>query len=371
MMYDLIKKLNTGKVCAGMRGGMGGGSTTTSTTSSTDTSTTTTSTTNGGMGGGGGMGGACYTYPGAPATPGLTTADITFNRTIYMNGSMRMDDGRSVSIWGFSDGGGMGGGGMGGGDFPSAPIRVRQGQLVHTVLNNPGMMWLHTIHHHGIEPSTENDGVGHYSHDVQGSYTYQWRPSHAGTFFYHCHTNTVLHAEMGMYGALIVDPPEGPGTLYSGGPSYDVEAIWACDEIDSSWHRLNWAAGTCGGDVGLNSLNPDYFIISGVDGDRSALTDSRVATTVSRGQSLLVRYICAGFLPQRISFGGLTGKLHMSDGRALPRSVNVTSIEASAAERYDIIFEPDQRGVYEVTVDTLDWVTGNVLGTARTRITVT
>jgi len=32
---------------------------------------------------------------------------------------------------------------------------------------------------------------------------------------------------------------------------------------------------------------------------------------------------------------------------------------------------PDQCGVYEVTVDTLDWVTGNVIGTARTRITVT
>jgi len=43
------------------------------------------------MGGGGGMGGgACYTYPDAPATPGLTTADITFSQGIYMNGSMRM-----------------------------------------------------------------------------------------------------------------------------------------------------------------------------------------------------------------------------------------------------------------------------------------
>lgn len=367
-MYDLLKQIETGKVVGGRRSRMEGGSTTTTTTTTTTTNTntnTTTSTSGGGM-----MGGACYTYPGAPATPGLTTADITFNRNIYMNGSMRMDDGRSVTIWGFSDGGG-GMGGMGGGDFPSPLIRVKQGQLVHTVLNNSGMMWLHTIHHHGIEPSTENDGVGHYSFDVQGVYTYQWRPSHAGTFFYHCHVNTVLHAEMGMYGALIVDPPEGPGTLFTGGPSYDVEAIWACDEIDSSWHNLNWAAGTCGGDVGLNSLNPDYFIISGVDGDRSALTDSRVATSVEVGQTLLVRYICAGYLPQRITFGGLTASVVMSDGRALPRPIEVTSMEAGAAERYDFIFEPDKRGVYEVTVDTLDWVTGDVIGTARTRITVT
>ncbi len=359
-MYNLLKQLELGKVSGMRRRRMGGGSGSTSNTTSGG---------GGGMGGGG-MGGGCYTYPASPATPGLTTADITFNRSIYMNGSMRMDDGRSVSIWGFRDGGGGMGGGMGGGDFPSPPIRVTQGQLVHTILNNPGMMWLHTIHHHGIEPSTENDGVGHYSFDVRGSYTYQWRPSHAGTFFYHCHTNTVLHAEMGMYGALIVDPPEGPGTLFSGGPTYDVEAIWACDEIDSSWHRLNWAAGTCGGDAGLNSLNPDYFIISGVDGKRSALTDPRVATTVAVGQTLLVRYICAGYLPQRITFGGLTASMVMSDGRALPRPVDVTSMDACSAERYDFIFQPDQPGVYEVTIDTLDWVTGNVLGTARTRITV-
>jgi len=323
----------------------------------------------GGMGGGG-MGGACYTYPASPATPGLTTADVTFTRGVYMNGSMQMDDGRNVTIWGFTDGGGMGGGGMGGGRFPSAPIRVTEGQIVHTVFNNQGMMWLHTIHHHGIEPSPENDGVGHYSFDVDGTYTYQWRASHAGTYFYHCHTNTVLHAEMGMYGGLIIDPPEGPGTLFSGGPGYDVEAIWACDEIDSSWHNKSWDAGTCGGDAGLNSLNPDYFIISGVDGSQSALTDPRVAVTVQRGQSLLVRYICAGYLPQRIRFGGLTASVYMSDGRALPKPINVDSIEASSAERYDCIFRPTTSGIYEVTVDTLDWVTGAVLGTARTRITV-
>lgn len=318
---------------------------------------------NGGMGGGGS---SCYTYPDAPLTEGLTSADVTFNRGIYMNGSMTMDDGNSVTIWGFTDGGGM----MGGTDFPSPPIRVTEGQVVHTVLTVQGMMWLHTIHHHGIEPSTQNDGVGHYSFDVDGTYTYQWRASQAGTYFYHCHTNTVLHAEMGMYGALIIDPPEGPGTLYSNGPSYDVEAIWACDEIDSSWHSLAWSAGTCGGDVGLNELNPDYFIINGVDGSQSALTDPRVATTINLGQTLLIRYICAGYLPQRITFGGLTAEIHMSDGRPLPRPVQATSIEAVSAERYDCIFRPDRTGIYEVTIDTLDWLTGEVLGTSRTRITV-
>lgn len=326
----------------------------------------------GGMGGCGGMGmmgeGACYVYGASPSTPGRVTPNVVFNRGIYMNGSITMDDGNCIPIWGFTDGGG----GMGGGtpQFPSPAMRVREGQIVHTNLN-VDMMMAHTIHHHGIEPSHLNDGVGHTSFDVVGNYTYQWRPMSAGTYFYHCHTNTVLHAEMGMYGALIVDPPEGPGRVFRNGPSYDVEAIWAADEIDSRWHQLPWDAGTCGGDRGLNDLNPDYFIITGVDGAQSALTAPGVAVTMSRGQRLLVRYINAGYLPQKITFGGLTATVVSSDGRALPRSFTAKSLQTCSAERYDCIFTPSSTGTYEVRVDFLNWVSGSVIGTARTRITVT
>ena len=343
------------------------------TSSSTTTTSTSTMDGGGGGGGGGGMGGgACYMYPDAPATPGLVTADITFNRSIDMNIPLTMDDGNTVNMWGFADSS-CGGGGMGGGaTFPSAAMRVRQGQIVHTNLT-VDMMMMHTVHHHGIEPAHTSDGVGHISWDVaNGTYTYQWRPMHAGTYFYHCHTNTVLHAEMGMYGALIVDPPSGPGTLFQGGPSYDVEAFWVVDEIDSSWHTLPWTAGTCGGDVGLNELNPDYFVITGVDGSgNSAMNLPPISATVQRGQKLLARYICAGYHPQKIRFGGLTGKIYASDGRPLPKPVSVTSIRAASAERYDIIFEPTTRGTYLIETDIIHWVTGQVLGTTRTSITVT
>jgi len=330
-----------------------------------------------------GMGQACYVYPGAPATPGLVTADINFSRGIYMNGSMVMDDGVAVTIWGFTDlaapNGGMGGGNMGagGGSFPSPAIRVKEGQIVHTALT-VGNMWMHTIHHHGIEPSTENDGVGHFSFDVtNGTYTYQWRASSAGTYFYHCHVNTPLHAEMGMYGALIVDPqplsgdPVGTKRAFNNGPIYDVEAIWACDEIDPALHTLAWNAGTCGGDVGLNNFHPKYFVITGVDGATSALTNTGVAVNMTLGQTLLVRYIVAGFFPQKISFGGLTASVVASDGRPLPAAQSVTSIEACSAERYDCIIKPAATGTYTVSVQYLHWITGAVLGTARTRINVT
>lgn len=318
----------------------------------------------------GGSGGACYIYPDAPATPGIVTPDVVYDRGIYMKGSMTMDDGTVVPIWGFTDG--FTGGMNSSGPFPSPPMRVNAGTIVHTRLNVSGMMWKHTIHHHGIEPADHADGVGHITWDVDGLYTYQWRPMHPGTYFYHCHTNTVLHAEMGMYGALIVDPPEGPGTLLSGGPTYDMEAFWVVDEIDSRWHNLPWDAGTCGADVGLNVLNPDYFVITGVDasGDTAINGPAVIAPVINVGQRLLVRYICAGYHPQHVRFGGLNVELVQSDARPLPESVMVTELEAVSAERYDIIVAPTQPGEHLIEIDIKHWITGAVLGTARTRITV-
>jgi len=327
-------------------------------------------------GGGGGMGSTCYVYPAAPATPGIVTPDVVFNRGIDMQIPLTMDDGRTINMWGFTDGGG--GGGMGGGGtFPSAPMRINAGTICHTVLTVQGNMWLHTIHHHGIEPADHADGVGHITWDVDGTYTYQWRPMHPGTYFYHCHTNTVLHAEMGMYGALIVDPPEGPGTLVSpsgGNPAvtYDVEAFWVVDEIDSAWHTLPWDAGTCGDDVGLNTLNPDYFVITGVDGSgNSAMNLAPISATVQVGQKLLARYICAGYHPQHIRFGGLEGTVYISDGRELPTPMVATELKAVSAERYDVIFEPTTPGEYIIECDVLDWITQEVLGTVRTNVIVT
>ncbi|SFV65712.1 Multicopper oxidase [hydrothermal vent metagenome] len=330
----------------------------------------------GGGGGGGGMGGTCYIYPDSPATPGIVTADVTYNFNIDMNIPVTMDDGNTITMWGFGSDGGMGGG-MGGGTFPSAPIRVNQGTIVHSILNVQGNMWNHTIHHHGIEPADHADGVGHLTWDVDGTYTYQYRPMHPGTYFYHCHTNTVLHAEMGMYGALIVDPPEGPGTLVSATAenpaiTYDVEAFWVVDEIDSRWHRLEWDAGTCGEDVGLNLLEPDYFVITGIDGSgTSAMNNEPISATVQVGQKLLARYICAGYHPQHLDFGGLTGTVYISDGRNLPNPIQVTSLDAVSAERYDVIFEPTEPGEYIITCDIKDWITQEVLGTVKTNIIVT
>jgi len=93
-----------------------------------------------------------------------------------------------------------------GGQYPAATIRVPRGAVFHgkTLGHGPPP---HTIHWHGIEPTSINDGVGHCSMEI-GNYIYQWQPNFIGTYFYHCHRNTVQHFEFGLFGLLIIDPPD-------------------------------------------------------------------------------------------------------------------------------------------------------------------
>jgi len=173
------------------------------------------------------------------------------------------------------------------GTWPGATIRVPRGVIYHCQTQGHGPP-PHTIHWHGIEPTPMNDGVGHCSMEI-GDYLYQWQPNFIGTYFYHCHRNTVQHFEFGLYGMLLIEPPDAyadpataggyprrtaanldhpdvaaflaskgltladygfvpghpvegvglPGGLV-GDPhaftiQYDVEALWVLDDRDSVW----------------------------------------------------------------------------------------------------------------------------------------
>jgi FtsP/CotA-like multicopper oxidase with cupredoxin domain len=92
------------------------------------------------------------------------------------------------------------------GTWPGATIRVPRGTIYHCETSGKGPP-PHTIHWHGIEPTPMNDGVGHCSMEI-GHYIYQWQANFIGTYFYHCHRNTLQHFEFGLYGLLLIEPPD-------------------------------------------------------------------------------------------------------------------------------------------------------------------
>jgi FtsP/CotA-like multicopper oxidase with cupredoxin domain len=295
----------------------------------------------------------------SPDTPHRVMPDVTFYREIYGNGKLRVYDGTVLRHWGFEDEHGKRG-------IPSPLIRVREGQVVHTHLK--ASKGPHTIHHHGIEPDAHNDGAGHTSFDVNTRYTYQWRAATAGTFFYHCHVNTPLHVQLGLFGGLIVDPETGPGTLYEGGPIYDHERFWVASAFDPTWAALDHHAGVDGADVGLNRLAPRYFLINDKGGPES-LEDPRIAVRASTGHTILMRLLNANYHPQRWTWDADV-ECVCSDGRPFDEGYVMREIVMAPAERYDMLLRPRRPGVVRAKVETLHWITGRVLGSAETLITV-
>jgi FtsP/CotA-like multicopper oxidase with cupredoxin domain len=317
-----------------------------------------------------------------------------FERKVFTNGELVMPDGVRIDHWGFEDDNGAGG-------LPSPTIRVAGGDLVQVHLEARTRQ--HTIHHHGIEPDMDNDGVGHTSFEVTGDHTYQWRahPANAGTYFYHCHVNTTLHVQMGMFGALIIDPPgtdldtppslEHPKKPLTGGPDewdYHREAIWALYAIDPVWHELNHAAGMCGEDAGLHDFRPEYFLIN----DQAQapgggpIEDPSVAIEASLGETILLRLINATYFPAELDFGGLDPLVIESDGRGLRDQLDLSGLgirgryvgarwvdlgsRMAPAERYALLIRPTRTGTFPVEVRYRHWITREVVGVARTTVTV-
>lgn len=318
-----------------------------------------------------------------------------FVRKVFTSGEIVMPDGVPIKHWGFEDESGVRG-------LPSPTIRVAGGDLVQVRLEARTRQ--HTIHHHGIEPDMDNDGVGHSSFEVTSDYTYQWRahPANAGTFFYHCHVNTTLHVQMGMFGALIIDPPgtdpnappsrENPKKPVTDAPdewNYHREAIWALYAIDPAWHELSHAAGMCGEDAGLHDFQPRYFLINGhaQTADGSPIGAPGVAIEAELGETILLRLVNANYFPVEVSLDdALAPMIVESDGRGLRDQLDLSGLglrgryvsapwsavggRLAPAERYGLLLKPRSRGTYPVEVRFRHWITQEVVGVARTTVTV-
>jgi hypothetical protein len=102
----------------------------------------------------------CDVITSAIPTPDRVNPNITFVHEGARTLNLTMPDGKVVEFWIFVDARDDKSKTM----FPSKPMRVRQGQVVHSTLD--AKMNHHTIHHHGMNSSTYNDGVGHVSFEV-------------------------------------------------------------------------------------------------------------------------------------------------------------------------------------------------------------
>jgi nitrite reductase (NO-forming) len=93
-----------------------------------------------------------------------------------------------------------------GGTLPAPVIRMRQGDSLDFTLRNKSQMG-HSIDFHAARTPWDKNYVT-IMPDEEIAFT--WTADYPGVFMYHCGTGPVLqHIANGMYGTVIVDPPEG------------------------------------------------------------------------------------------------------------------------------------------------------------------
>lgn len=282
------------------------------------------------------------------ATASAENADLREPDAVFhlyaTDGVHTLADGREIYVWGYSlepvRGSAV---------LPGPSLEVREGELVEIQLTNlgpsePGVHpFPHTVHLHGLDVDQVNDGVPETGAvaRVGETITYRFEATHAGTYWYHCHVDTVEHLTMGMYGALIVHPDDGPGRAWTDGPSYDRAYTLLLSEVDPAWSEAIRADRT----PDRTRFDPRYFFINGRSfPDTIDHPDTHLVGHL--GERLLVRLINAGYEWRSMHMHGFHFEVVATDGRPLVHPYLKDTISIGPGERYDLLVTLDQLGAY-------------------------
>src|SRR5262245_36252257 len=147
-------------------------------------------------------------YP-VDAAPSTVTRKFTLTAA---PATVNLLDGRPLQVWAYN------------GQVPGPVLRVRLGETVQATLTNR-LPQPTTIHWHGVRVPNAMDGVpGVTQAAVQPgeSFTYEFTPKDAGTFWFHPHIRSSEQIERGLFGVLVVeDPVPRP---------YSREVVWVLDD---------------------------------------------------------------------------------------------------------------------------------------------
>jgi plastocyanin len=260
------------------------------------------------------------------------------------DGYLTLPDGVEIYIWGYSLKNEQGSA-----EYPSPTLEVNEGDSVEITLTNIGTKkkgikrLAHTIHWHGLDTDQQNDGVPHTSPAIQvgDSFTYRFTAGHAGTYFYHCHVDTIEHLQMGMHGAFIVKAKNGVNQAWTGGPAYDKEYTFVVNEIDPVWHN----AVEEGRAYDRTVFHPTYWTINGkAYPDTEKDTSSMIHGTV--GETVMIRIINSGYEPHSFHMHGYHFQVIASDGRPLPAPLTKDTVLIGPGERYDLLVTFEQDGMF-------------------------
>lgn len=256
------------------------------------------------------------------------------------------------------------------GEFPGPEIRVKEGERLRIIVENQ-MPEATTVHWHGVPVPNAMDGVPGLTQDPIApgeSFVYEFEATPAGSYIYHSHVG--LQIDRGLIGALVIeertphvaydrdyvlvlddyliDDPQPLGGMMGGGREGGRRS--------GSWRR--WWGGDRqrgegmmgGGIMGMERQMPPYqgLLIGG-----RLPHDPRVFETKS-GERVRLRFINpSGASTLRAAIGGHRMIVTHCDGRPV-EPVTVDSLILGAAERYDVIVEAANPGVWPIVIAAIE-----------------
>lgn len=277
-------------------------------------------------------------------TSGLSAHAAIVNYTLYVTaGSLTVNGagGATMPAWSYTEIAGTP-------RFPGPTITASETDTVNiTVVNN------HTINHNllvkGITTDTAAIAPG-------ASKKYTFTVSVAGTYLYYDTLNNNINREMGLYGALIVNPADGSKRVWTNGPTYSFQKTWVMGEMDKP--RWNDVVGS-GGTVSTSVYKPNYFVINGKGGN-DAMSDPATTISGNVGQTALVRIINGGQFYNALHFHGNHFQVLTINGvRQSSPYKQLDVINVSPAGTVDVLFYLNQPGHYPMHNHTAQMETAN------------
>ncbi len=296
-----------------------------------------------------------------PPTP---TGPLREVRLVAGPVEVELAPGRVWRTWGYN------------GQYPGPEIRVREGERLRVTVENdlPGADT--TVHWHGVPVPNPMDGVPGLTQEPTppgGRMVYDFEANPAGSYMYHSHVG--LQLDRGLLGPLVVEE----ATPHV---AYDREHVLVFDDVLLDDPRpLSELVRDRDGGMGMMGRGGRMDRMMGrdarQDGDRGRggmmdgmtggvvppyaglavngrLPEAPAEFEVRRGERVRLRLINpGGATTYRVAVGGHRMTVTHADGRPV-EPVTVDRLTIGMGERYDVVVEADNPGVWPLIAATVE-----------------
>lgn len=205
---------------------------------------------------------------------------------------------------------------------PGPEIRITKGDTLKIHFTNK-LPQETTIHFHGIRVPNAMDGVPGVTQDPikpGESFTYEFTPKDAGTFWYHPHVRGSEQVERGLYGVIVVEDPQEP--------TYDQDKVvvlddWRLDQNSQLDERFN-----TGHDLMHDGRWGNFITVNGT---------SNYVLDAQAGERIRLRFVnTSNARVYKLDFGDLKVLGLAVDGMLARETFNAQGFELAPGNRLDV-----------------------------------